>query len=85
MLVQITVFLGWSLVSNVLLLVAVGHGFLSSSDQRGIKEKKLDILLVKIKLAPRSSVPLISRKQSNDNVILFMTPDSIQESLLFPL
>ena len=44
----------------------VGCCWLSS--KVGRNNKKLAILLEKIKLAPRNSMPLISRKQSNDNV-----------------
>jgi hypothetical protein len=43
------------------LLVVVGSGLVSSHVQRR-RKKKLDILAVKIKLAPRNSTPLISRK-----------------------
>ncbi|KRY97607.1 hypothetical protein T11_1606, partial [Trichinella zimbabwensis] len=44
-------------------LIAVGHRLLSSHKQSRNKEKKkLDILTAKIKLAPRNSTPLISRK-----------------------
>jgi hypothetical protein len=43
-------------------LVVVGLGLLSSHTQRRKKEKKLDILMVKIKLALRSLKPLISKK-----------------------
>jgi hypothetical protein len=43
-------------------LVAVGCHLLSSHAQRRIKRKKLGILTVKIKLAPRNSMPLISMK-----------------------
>ena len=44
-------------------LIAVGHRLLSSHKQSRNKEKKkLDILTAKIKLAPRNSMPLISRK-----------------------
>lgn len=49
--------------------------FLSSCVQRR-NNKKLDTLTAKIKLAPRNLMPVISRKQSNDNVTLFLTPDS---------
>ena len=44
------------------LLAAVGHSLLSTHAQRRNNKKKLDILMVKIKLAPKNSVPLISRK-----------------------
>jgi hypothetical protein len=43
-------------------LVAVGHDLLISHVQRRNNNKKLDILTVKIKLAPRNSTLLISRK-----------------------
>ena len=42
-------------------LVAVGNSLLSSHAQRR-KKKKLDILIAKIKLAPRNMRPLINRK-----------------------
>ena len=45
----------------VWLLVVVGSGLVSSHVQRR-RKKKLDILAVKIKLAPRNSTPLMSRK-----------------------
>ena len=41
-------------------LLVVGHRLLSSHAQR--RNKKLDILTVKIKLAPRNSTLLISRE-----------------------
>jgi hypothetical protein len=66
-------------------LVVVGHSLLNSRAQKRNNKKKLDILTVKIKLAPRNSVPLISMKSSNDNVTPFLTPNFIQESLSFPL
>ena len=45
------------------LFVVVGFGLLSSCVQRrNNTKKKSDILTVKIKLAPRNSMPLISRK-----------------------
>ena len=50
------------------LLVSLGHGFLSSYVQRNNNKKKLDILMAKIKLGPRNLTPLISRKQSDNNV-----------------
>lgn len=43
-------------------MVVVGHGLLTSHAQRRKKEKKLDILSAKLKLAPRNLIPLISRK-----------------------
>lgn len=52
------------------LLVVVGHGLLSSHVQRRNK-KKLDILTVKITLAPRSLMSLISRKWSKHDVAPF--------------
>lgn len=58
--------------------------FLSSCVQRR-NNKKLDTLTAKIKLAPRNLMPIISRKKSNDNVTLFLTPDCIQRLLSFPL
>jgi hypothetical protein len=42
-------------------LFDVGCGLLSSHVQRTKKKKKSDILTVKIKLAPRNSMSLISR------------------------
>lgn len=63
-----------------MLLVAVGCGLSSSCVQRD-KKKKVDILKVKVKLAPRNSVPLVSRERSNDMVALFPTPDFIQSFL----
>jgi hypothetical protein len=38
----------------------------------GGAKKKLDILTAKIKLAPINLTPLISRKESNDNVAPFL-------------
>ena len=43
-------------------MVVVGHSLLNSRAQKRNNKKKLDILTVKIKLAPRNSMPLISRK-----------------------
>ena len=43
-------------------MVVVGHSLTSSHEQRRNNKKKLDILLVKTKLAPRNVTPLISRK-----------------------
>jgi hypothetical protein len=59
-------------------------GLLSGCIQRRNK-KKLDILTAKIKLIPRNSTPLISSKESNNNVTPFLTPDLIQGSLFFHL
>jgi hypothetical protein len=44
---------------------------------------KLDILMVKIKLFLGNPMPLIRRKYSNNDVISFPTPDSIQGVLSF--
>lgn len=45
------------------LLLVVGHGLLSNQVQRSNnKKKKLNILLMKIKLASRNLAPLINRK-----------------------
>jgi hypothetical protein len=44
--------------------VTVCCGLSSSRGQSD--KKKLDILMLKIKLAPKNSMSLISRKQSND-------------------
>jgi hypothetical protein len=57
---------------------------LSSGAQRRNK-KKVGILTVKIKLAPKNSAAPISKKSSEDNVGPFLTPDFIQGSLSFPL
>ena len=49
-------------------LAAVCHSFLNSHAQRrNNKKKKLDVLMVNIKLAPRNSTSLISRKSSTEN------------------
>ena len=53
------------------LLAAVGHSLLSTHAQRRNNKKKLDILMVKIKLAPRNLVPLVNRKLSNNNIAPF--------------
>lgn len=50
-------------------LAALGHCLLSSRAQRRNSKKKLDILTEKVKLAPRNSKLLISRKQSDNNII----------------
>jgi len=50
----------------LLFLVVVGHGLLKKK-WFAQRNKKLGILMTKVKLAP------ISRKQSNNNVILFLT------------
>lgn len=63
-----------------MLLVEAGCGSSSSLVQRDEK-KKVDILMVKTKLAPKNSMPLTSREKSNDMVILFPTPDFIQAFL----
>jgi hypothetical protein len=55
-----------------MLLVAVGHSLLHSHMQRRNK-KKLDTPMVKIKLASRNVLPLISRKLYNDNVAPFLS------------
>lgn len=49
-------------------LLVVGRGLLGSHVQRRNNEKKLDILMVKIKLVSRNSMALISRRQSKDNI-----------------
>ena len=77
------------------MLVAIGLNLLSSHTQRrgeGRRErerggekkrkKKLDILLAKIKLAPRKLLPLVSRSSL---MITSSTPDFIQRSLSFLL
>lgn len=49
-------------------LAAVCHSFLNSHAQRrNNKKKKLDVLMVNIKLAPRNSTSLISRKYPKNN------------------
>jgi len=45
-----------------LLLFFVGCGLLGSHVERRNKNKKLDILMAKIKFAPKNSISLISRK-----------------------
>lgn len=47
--------------------VVVGCHLLSGCAQRN-NMKKLDILTAETKLVPRNSMPLISRKQSEDNI-----------------
>lgn len=75
------------LVVGGLLLMAVGCCLSSNHEQRD--GKKLDLLMAKIKLAPRNLSPLINRNLSNDNVTLFLTPNysetSFLSSLLTPL
>jgi hypothetical protein len=53
---------GCCYVVGWLLLVVVGHSLLNSHVQRRKERKELDILIAKIKLAPRNSMPLINRK-----------------------
>lgn len=65
------------------LLVAVGRCLLNSCAQK--RNKKLDILMVKIRLAPGNSACLISRMQSKENLPPILTPDFIQGTLSFPL
>lgn len=51
-----------------LLLIVVGHSLLSIQVlSRNNNKKKLDILMAKIKLALRTSIPLSSRSQSKNN------------------
>ena len=65
--------------------VVVGNGLFSCCEQRRKNHKKeLDILTLKTKLSPRTSMPLISRKQSHDNIPPSPTPDLIWESLCSP-
>jgi hypothetical protein len=67
-------------------LIVVGLGLLRSSHvQRRNKDKKLDILSSKIKLAPRNSALLINRKQSKGDITALPTPDFSQGSLSFLL
>ena len=49
-------------------LAAVCHSFLNSHAQRNNNKKKLDGLMVNIKLAPKNSTSLISRKSSTENI-----------------
>jgi hypothetical protein len=67
------------------LLVAIGHSLLSSCGKRRNNKKKLDNHTMKIKLAPRNSTPLISKKSSNDSMYLFLVSDFIWGALFFPL
>jgi hypothetical protein len=55
-----------------LLLLFVGCGLLNSCAQRR-KKKKLGIMMMKFKLAPRSLMALINRKLSNNNVAPFLS------------
>jgi hypothetical protein len=61
------------------LLVVVSWGLLSGPERRSSKKKIF--LTAKIKLLPKNFTPPIIRKQSNDNVTPFLTPDLIQGAL----
>jgi hypothetical protein len=56
----------------VIVWLLFGQGWLSSHVKRTNK-KKLDILMMKLKLTPRSSTPLISRKCCNDDATPFLS------------
>jgi hypothetical protein len=74
---------GGLLVVSWLLLVVVDCGLLSSHPvQRRNNKKTLDNLAVKIKLAPRNSMPLICRKQSNITSTTFLSIFSFRSDLV---
>ena len=59
------------------MLVVVGHGLLNSHIQRRNNKKKLNILKVKIKLAPKELDVRNQQGLINNNVAPFLTPDFI--------